>query len=86
MIIRHWCPDCFQYFEEYESKINNSRLSETTLACPSCHALRQEKIKEINGRFPSDEFEGPKGTSFELYRRPYSNGRRIMRKEERQGG
>lgn len=89
MIVTKVCPDCYARWEEFSTSIDRENLKVLTICCPQCHEARQAKIKAIEEMYPSSEDLGLVGSTTDIptarYFRPHAAGRRIMRKEERQG-
>ncbi len=90
MILTHVCPDCHMHWKDIACSVDREGFDRLTICCPSCHMLRQEKIRELESRYHSSEKLGLLGSITEIpterYSRPHASGRRVMRKEEGQGG
>ena len=90
MTVTHVCPDCHVHWKDFASSMDREGFDQLTICCPNCHRLRQEKLRELENRYHSSEELGLLGSITEIpterYSRPHARGRRVMRKEERQGG
>lgn len=91
MIIIYVCPDCHIHWHNVVniSFVGEEGFDQLTICCPDCHAARQKKLIELEGRYHSSEKLGLLGSITEIpterYSRPHARGRRVMNKEERQG-
>lgn len=90
MIITKICPDCNCHEISQSNNCDRKGTNELTICCDECHKRRQDKLQKLEAMYPSAESLGLVGSTTEIpterYRRPGHNGRRVMRKEERQGG